>query len=183
MKKAANLITLLTVFFLVSFTPVKETKLIVLDVGHGGNDPGLVINQKQEKEIVMALAKQIKKLNTNENVKIVLTRYKDSYVSLEERVSFINDLKPDLVLSLHTNNSENKEITMFVSKPLDNQTEKMIDKLVSYYPLNLSAVNLKTANFYLLKSIQAPSVMIELGSNYGQNNPTEIAEMILNAIY
>ncbi len=184
MSRLVKFFTLLAVVFLVSFTPKKEAKLIVLDVGHGGNDSGLVVQGKQEKKIVMDIASTIKQLNKDDNIKIILTRYNDSYVTLQERVSVINNLQPDFVISLHINDSNEEEVNMFVSKQSKNSTQAkaMMNKLVSYYPEQLTSVSLKTANFYLLKNIQSPSVMLEFGYVYGQENQKEIAKMILNSL-
>jgi len=77
---------------------------VVLDPGHGGNDPGAVGNGLIEKDLTLVLAFLIRDLLSRyENVEVLLTRESDITVSLAERVRKANDFAADLFLSLHVN--------------------------------------------------------------------------------
>lgn len=89
--------------------------IIVIDAGHGGKDPGNISSQKnlkQEKELNLIIAKKvgsfIKKHLTN--IEILYTREDDTYPSLTDRVELANGKKANYFLSIHCNDSENKDI-------------------------------------------------------------------------
>ncbi len=90
--------------FYIRMIPVRETyeHIIVLDPGHGGSDPGSVVYGIREKDITLGLALALKdRLESGKNA-VYLTTDGSSDVSDEDRAEFINDIKPDLVISLHT---------------------------------------------------------------------------------
>lgn len=86
-------------------------KTIVLDPGHGGRDPGAVSkgNKILEKDLNLNVAFKLKALLEKElNVRVLLTRSEDKFVSLEERTKFANASKADLFVSIHTNASKDR---------------------------------------------------------------------------
>ena len=77
---------------------------IVIDPGHGGKDPGAVGFGLQEKDIVLNVAKKIKKILEEKNgYEVLLTRDSDVSLSLEERTAIANTKEADLFLSMHVN--------------------------------------------------------------------------------
>ena len=70
-----------------------EKMIIVIDAGHGGKDPGAKIDEELESKIVESIAKKIKALNGSEDLKIILLREDDSFVSLSDRVNKINQIR------------------------------------------------------------------------------------------
>ncbi len=77
---------------------------IVIDPGHGGKDPGAMAYGLKEKDIVLNLAKILKKsLEKALGCEVVLTRTDDSFISLEERTAVANGNNADLFISLHVN--------------------------------------------------------------------------------
>lgn len=84
---------------------------IVIDPGHGGKDPGAIGFSKKhfEKDIVLSVAKILqKKLMKELDAKVLITRDKDEYVTLQERTDFANKENADLFISLHCNAHPNK---------------------------------------------------------------------------
>ena len=79
--------------------------VVVIDPGHGGKDPGAVGKKSKEKDInlnvALALGDMIVK-NVSD-AKVVYTRKKDVFVSLEGRARIANEAKADLFISIHTN--------------------------------------------------------------------------------
>ncbi len=80
-----------------------KPKLIALDPGHGGHDPGaLGVNGIQEKNIVISVAQELQKqLQAGGRYRVMLTRAGDQYVPLRERVARAEEAKADLFLSIH----------------------------------------------------------------------------------
>lgn len=92
-----------------SFTPVNK-KLIIIDAGHGGNDIGASRNGVYEKEIVLNIGKKIQEFNSvQDKYEVILTRDNDNYSELADRTTLINKLNPEMVISLHMNNSPHQE--------------------------------------------------------------------------
>ena len=77
-------------------------KVIVIDAGHGGHDPGALGAHAQEKDLTLAAARLLKaKLARTGKFKIVLTRDSDVFVPLEQRVQIARKAGADLFISLH----------------------------------------------------------------------------------
>ena len=80
-----------------------KVQTIVLDPGHGGNDPGYQIGLRQEKKYTLLLAEELADQLRAAGFKVLLTRTSDSKVELEERPEIANKHRADLFISLHWN--------------------------------------------------------------------------------
>ncbi|MFT4027594.1 MAG: N-acetylmuramoyl-L-alanine amidase [Novosphingobium sp.] len=84
--------------------------LIVIDPGHGGYDPGAGTGKVKEKDLTLALARELKQeLLTGGGVRVALTRSDDRYLLLEERSGIARRLKADLFLSIHTDSADSAD--------------------------------------------------------------------------
>lgn len=82
---------------------------VVLDPGHGGNDPGATgPTGLREKDVTLAIAHKVAPVLARNGVEITLTRDDDRYVTLEERTARANAFGADLFVSIHCNAAENK---------------------------------------------------------------------------
>lgn len=83
----------------------KTTFTVVIDAGHGGNDPGAMGNKAKEKHINLNVALKLGRLIEagNPDVKVVYTRKTDVFVPLHRRAEIANNAKADLFISVHTN--------------------------------------------------------------------------------
>jgi hypothetical protein len=83
--------------------PIFKPRLIALDPGHGGPDPGaLGVSGTQEKGVVMRVARELQaQLLQGGKYRVMLTRSTDSFVPLRERVARAQEAKADLFLSIH----------------------------------------------------------------------------------
>lgn len=90
-------------------------KKIVIDPGHGGEDPGAIgPGGIPEKEITLDIALKLKALlEQNSDLKVVLTRDKDVYVPLEVRTAIANSERADLFISIHANSTRNRNVSGF----------------------------------------------------------------------
>jgi N-acetylmuramoyl-L-alanine amidase len=89
----------------------KGTKIVVIDPGHGGEDPGAVGPKKtMEKDIVFKVGeKTVHLLNQNKGIQAFLTRKGDYFIPLEERTNIAREYGADLFVSLHTDGSFNPQ--------------------------------------------------------------------------
>lgn len=197
MRKLAGIVGIAILSTTFSFTNTAEKRIIVIDAGHGGHDAGAVYEEIHEKEITLAIANKIKEMNLHSNTEIVLTRDTDQFTTLEERISFINSLNPSCVISLHVNMSKNEasrgmELYVTSEEHLKDQSLQLALKIQEKLKRESSEIKIKNAGFVLLKKVNHPVAMIELGflsnaedrayltSEHGQ---TEIAKAILETIH
>ena len=84
-------------------------QLVVLDVGHGGKQPGAVASDgTPEKSICLAVAMRIaRRLKRDPSIRVLLTRREDQTLSLRQRAEIANRLKPAVFVSIHVNASSN----------------------------------------------------------------------------
>ena len=89
-----------------------NVKKIVIDPGHGGKDPGCLVDGKiREKDIVLKMAKLLaKRIKKDIGCEVVLTREKDVFLSLEQRTAIANMEKADLFVSLHINAHKSSKV-------------------------------------------------------------------------
>lgn len=146
-----------------SFSPL-EKKYIVIDAGHGGMDAGASHNGVYEKDLVLNIAKQIK-ANSEKAGKyeVILTREDDSYPSLSDRTNKINEINPEMVISLHVNKSAEKNTEksgqeIFIQK---NEESKCLAERLSQ---KLGFSSIKEGNLHLLRVSKAPTMVVEIGS-------------------
>ena len=96
--------------------------VIVVDSGHGGDDPGMIgIGGLKEKGINLSIAKKLREKLEEKNYKVVLTREKDVGLyeessrnkkaqDMQKRISILQEVKPALCISIHQNSYENPEV-------------------------------------------------------------------------
>lgn len=82
-------------------------RVVTIDAGHGGKDPGTLGANSQEKNVTLAVALRLgEKIRAQHpSVKVVFTREKDEFIPLDTRSAIANDAKSDLFISIHCNAS------------------------------------------------------------------------------
>lgn len=102
-------------------TPAKEGEtLVVIDAGHGGEDPGATAGKVKEKDLNLAIALKLEELLKKNNIKTFMLRQDDTYVELYDRPYIANAMNATLFVSIHNN--------AFVDNPKVSGTETL------YYP-------------------------------------------------
>lgn len=87
---------------------------VVIDSGHGGNDPGAIgKNGLKEKDVNLDIAKRLSALLRAEGVQTVLTRSTDMFIPLSTRVSLANRSGADLFISIHSNAARSRALSGF----------------------------------------------------------------------
>ena len=103
---------LFLIFLLTYSIADAQTKIVVLDAGHGGKDPGAIGKKSKEKDITLKIVTKVGHYLTEntKNVKVIYTRTTDVFVPLEERADIANKNKADLFVSVHVNATSNKSV-------------------------------------------------------------------------
>ncbi|MBO7556787.1 MAG: N-acetylmuramoyl-L-alanine amidase [Alphaproteobacteria bacterium] len=85
-------------------------KIVVIDAGHGGHDPGAIgYSGVYEKNLTLAAAKELKRqLDKQGKYKVYLTRSTDVFIPLRQRVQIARKYNADLFLSIHADSAKNR---------------------------------------------------------------------------
>lgn len=86
--------------------PGRKVRVVALDPGHGGKDPGNQAGRQQEKTLTLLLAAKVRTLLRDAGFRVVLTRYSDQYVDLPDRPALAKKERADLFVSFHYNATE-----------------------------------------------------------------------------
>ncbi|QCD48580.1 N-acetylmuramoyl-L-alanine amidase [Campylobacter showae] len=89
-------------------TTSAKGKVVVLDAGHGGDDPGAINGSLKEKNIVLSIAQKAGKELQERGYKVYYTRSKDKFINLRDRTKYANDKAADLFISIHANAAPSK---------------------------------------------------------------------------
>ena len=152
-------------------------KVIVIDAGHGGSDPGAQRTYDgvtySEKDINLSIAKKVKELLEDNGINVIMTREGDTYPTLSERSDLANKLRAAMFVSIHTNaatvetasgyevyysSQNNFDYTGLTSKEL---AQSVINSLKK----NIKTINrgVKTENHLVTRTSIMPAVLIEIG--------------------
>lgn len=151
------------------------SKIIVLDAGHGGIDPGASKNGTKEKDLnFKILNTYTKDLFALSDVKVYFTRETDVKIDLYERAAFASKINADMFISLHMNSNNSSKINgteVFYSADNNNTSSTGFNsaELAKVLANNIStAINTKNrgatkSEFVVAKYNTVPAVLIELG--------------------
>jgi N-acetylmuramoyl-L-alanine amidase len=152
--------------------------IVVLDAGHGGTDPGVTNKDGlTEKDLALQLVKRIKAANTNENIKIILTRETDMFQNVKEKAAFANEHNADLFISVHLDNTSKEKwntvsgLKVYISKDGSPNTEKskplasaIIASFKNNYGIEVApSPQQREAGIWVLDANNFPSIIIEAG--------------------
>jgi len=127
-------------------------KIIVIDPGHGGKDPGAIGYKKyREKVVVYKVARHLRNILKSRGYKVYMTRYRDRFVKLKSRTKYANKKKADLFISIHANAVARKNAkkaygieTYFLSPSRSKRAEKVAAKENSAYIGNMNSYGKKS---------------------------------------
>lgn len=152
----------------------KEEVLLVIDPGHGGEDPGKVgVNNALEKDINLQIAQKLKDLLEEKGIQIVMTR-EDDFVpeskneDLQKRVELINELSPDIVLCVHQNSFTDQTVAgpqVFyhgdseISKKIAQTLQEELWLVDEEHQRQIKG----NENYYMLSQTQVPTIIVECG--------------------
>ncbi|QUP86749.1 N-acetylmuramoyl-L-alanine amidase [Exiguobacterium sp. PFWT01] len=152
-------------------------KTVVIDAGHGGNDPGAVYGSVYEKVIALDIAKRLAGiLSSTYDYNVKLTRSNDTYLSLEQRVSLNKSYKGDVFVSLHANSSvyntaHGHEVLVptsesYTTNPYVSASRSLgssINKEIASRISTIQNRGVKYQNVYVVGRNVSPSTLVEYG--------------------
>ena len=157
-------------------------RIVIIDAGHGGRDPGAVNEELdiKEKDITLAVARLCKRYIARYDLKLIpyYTRGSDEFVGLKERCERANNLEGEAFVSIHCNarpapgvyGVETEVFHLPNSIHGKDLAQAMLDRVVDALHnltvgTDMKVINrgIKTANFYVLKHTAMPAALVELG--------------------
>ena len=175
----------------VSSDEVKTAKgqtCVVIDAGHGGNDPGKVsVDGSLEKDINLQIALKLQKFLQMQDVDVILTRDSDMGLydenasnkkvqDMKNRVALIEEKQPALTVSIHQNSYHEEYVhgAQVFYYANSEKSKELAERIQQVMALELDRDNARQAkandSYYLLKKTSSPIVIVECGflSNYDE---------------
>ncbi len=150
-------------------------RLIVIDAGHGGKDPGATsITKKKEKDLNLAISLKLNGKLESLGYNTIMTRDTDEFIDLYERARIANDNYADVFVSIHGNAHDNKSIAgiQVLYCPATKSEKKEVDQ----HPFAKSIMDellkgtgaadkgiVQRPNLVVLRETKMPAVLVEVG--------------------
>lgn len=153
----------------------KTFNTVVVDAGHGGRDNGAYRRYGgAEKIATLDVARRLERKLRESELKTVMTRPADVYVSLDERVAIENAQKNSIFVSIHFNDSRRRVIRGFETyyhSPMSRELAVRIQQKLGTIPRAANR-GVHFANFRVLRLAAYPAVLVECGflSNRREGN-------------
>lgn len=165
-----------------------QGKVIAIDPGHGGSEPGAIgPNGTREEDVNLALGKKVQRLLEAKGAKVIMTRTGDYNVDLYERTNKANKANADIFVSIHFNANTNPSMggtsTYIYSsnEPAQASRNEESSRLALCVQaelvkaLGLRDAGIRNANFVVVRTAAAPAILVEVAFI---SNPSE--EKLLN---
>lgn len=153
-----------------------ETKgdIVVIDAGHGGDDPGKVgVNGILEKDVNLQIAKKVKEYLEINGIQVIMTRENDEAEEtkrkdMEKRVSLINEIKPVITVSIHQNSYSDArvkgaQVFYFTTSEVSKQAATMMQEELRLVDSENTRQIKENNTFYMLKKTEVPTIIVECG--------------------
>ena len=151
------------IHILKSFT--KTDKLVVIDAGHGGSDPGATYAGIKEKDLNLKIALKVNDILKNKGINTYLTRSDDTFIPLYDRANIANDSNAALFLSIHNNAfnmSENGTETLCYPSDKSRQFASIVQKnLISTLGTKDRGI-INRPNLVVLHATKMPAALAEI---------------------
>lgn len=146
-------------------------KTVVIDPGHGGKDPGATgCSGAYEKTTTLMIAQLLEERLMDAGYQVIMTRDKDEYIGLEERVQIANDEMADLFISIHHNSMDNNPVpngigTYYYRNYISEETLTAATAIQQGLIQETGLFNRKTipSGLYVVRHTLMPAVLVELG--------------------
>ncbi|MBC8015378.1 MAG: N-acetylmuramoyl-L-alanine amidase [Sporomusaceae bacterium] len=142
-----------------------NSKIIVIDPGHGGNDNGAIANGVREANVNLAVGLKIRDKLLATGATVILTRSRDESLALKDRVDIANAADADIFVSIHANTFSNSEtagaISFYQSGRPNNLAAAIQEALIK--ESGATDKRVRPANFYVMRENYITAALIEIG--------------------
>ena len=164
--------------------PVPELgrkRIIVIDPGHGGVDPGAIsVSGSYEKHITLAAARALQEhLENTGRYKVYLTRDRDIFIRLRGRIEIAREKKADLFLSVHADTIRNKRVRGLSVYTL---SETASDKEAAALAERENKADLIAGVDLSHESAEVTNILIDLAQRETMNQSSRLAALLVNEL-
>ncbi len=147
---------------------VLADRIIVIDPGHGGKDPGAVSSGAQEKQVVLKVSQKLQQKLKAAGANVKMTRTGDTFPTLDARTKFATNNYGEVFVSIHANaaGSAANGTETFYNTISNSQEEAILAKFINdeiVKNANMNNRGVKTADYYVIRNLYMPAVLVELG--------------------
>lgn len=158
-------------------------RLIVIDPGHGGIDPGATRGKTiYEKRITLEIAKRLKaELKTSGRYEVVLTRDRDVFVALRDRMALANRLKAELFVSIHADSISKRRVRGASVYTLSDEAS---DPEAAAFAARENKADLVAGigMAYFDEEPEAGMILIDLGQTYAKNCSERFSQLLVGEL-
>ncbi len=161
--------------------PVNRRPMIVIDPGHGGVDPGAVApGGVYEKHIVLALSRELRRqLLATRRYRAVLTRNRDIFIRLRDRVAIARDKNADLFISVHADSIRNRRVS---GPSVYTLSEKASDKEAAELAERENKADLIAGVDLTHESADVTNILIDLAQRETMNQSARFAAYLVRSL-
>lgn len=154
-----------------------KRKIIVIDAGHGGVDPGAIgYNGTYEKNITLSMAKELKELlDKNSKYKVYLTRSRDVFIPLRDRVKISRSHDADLFISVHADSARNRKA---VGLSVYTLSETASDKEAAALAEKENKADIVAGLNFAEHSKEVSDILLNLAQRETNNSSAEFATLL-----
>ena len=160
---------------------VNRKKIVVLDPGHGGKDPGAIGRSYRtyEKNITLQMGKELKRQLEARGYKVYLTRSTDIFIPLRRRVAIARSYHADLFISIHADSTVNRKAQGFSIYTL---SETASDKEAEALAERENKADIIDGMDFSDNSPEINDVLISLSQNDSRNKSSKFATYVVNEV-
>ncbi|MFL7941774.1 SH3 domain-containing protein [Priestia megaterium] len=144
-----------------------KDKIIVVDAGHGGYDPGTSGKSSIEKNLALTTAKLVASRLANSGANVFMTRSNDTFISLSGRVNVSEAKHADAFISIHynasTSSSANGIASFYYSESKDKELAKYIQESMAENAPSMKDMGVRFGDYYVTRENNQRAVLLELG--------------------
>ncbi|MGG4436830.1 SH3 domain-containing protein [Priestia megaterium] len=144
-----------------------KDKIIVVDAGHGGYDPGTSGKSSIEKNLALTTAKLVASRLANSGANVFMTRSNDTFISLSGRVNVSEAKHADAFISIHynasTSSSANGIASFYYSEAKDKELAKYIQESMAENAPSMKDMGVRFGDYYVTRENNQRAVLLELG--------------------
>ena len=149
-------------------SPLKPKALVVIDPGHGDQDPGTISpGGLYEKNINLQVAQRVAGLLEQKGLGVVMTRRDDRFIELEERADIANRRNADLFVSIHSDSAPNRSVqgfTVYVARAGSPDAFRAAGAISQAMAgTGSDSHGIREADYKVLVQTSGPAVLVELG--------------------
>jgi N-acetylmuramoyl-L-alanine amidase len=159
----------------------QEKRIIVIDPGHGGVDPGAIsVSGIYEKHITLAAARDLKAhLESTGRFKVMLTRDPDNFIRLRGRIERAREMKADLFISLHADTIRNHGVR---GLSLYTLSERASDKEAAELAERENKADLIAGIDLTHESAEVTNILIDLAQRETMNQSAKLAALLVDEL-